>query len=185
MYFPGCVLLYRDQGCCERHCSAYATYLLPGGMDKFKLSIHTTEGTRNWRGLPTPRLLALGLLAVAFSLVSLQLLLGLQHPVSSKLPINTSQILEKCRLLDVKPGPPHDFHRRLQSDRFVLGTPPTLIKNASIWTARVSGLEVIVGDLLLDKGLVKSVGNIDQRVLDAYGDNLVTTNVQGAWVSPG
>jgi hypothetical protein len=49
----------------------------------------------------------------------------------------------------------------------------------------VSGREVIVGDLLLDKGLVKSVGNIDQHVLDAYGDDLVTTNVQGAWVSPG
>jgi hypothetical protein len=150
-----------------------------------KLPIYTVEGTRNGRGVPTPRFLTLGLLAAAFSLVSLHLILGWQHATSSKLPINTSQILEKCRLLDVKPGPPHDFHRRLQSDRFVPGTPPTLIKNASIWTGRVSGREVIVGDLLLDKGLVKSVGNIDQHVLDAYGDDLVTTNVQGAWVSPG
>lgn len=45
-----------------------------------------------------------------------------------EVPANAQQILDKCALLDVKPGPPPGFNLRKQSDRFVPGTPPTLIK---------------------------------------------------------
>lgn len=100
------------------------------------------------------------------------------------LPLHASEILDKCRLLDTLPGPPPDFNSRTESDRYVPGTKPTLIKNATIWTGRVSGLEVVKGDLLLDNGLIKAVGSIDPSVLNAYSD-LVTVDVAGAWVSPG
>ena len=155
--------------------------LLLMGMDK--LPSYTSQGLPHRRGVPTPRLLILGIVAGAFSLI-LHLWLGWQNATSYKVPLNASSILEKCRLLHVKPRVPHDFHRRTQSDRFVPGTAPTLIKNASIWTGRVSGREVIVGDVLLDKGLIKEVGGVDTHVLDAYSD-LVVVDARGSWVSPG
>jgi hypothetical protein len=150
-----------------------------------KLPFYAFQGIHHARGLPTQRFLVLGILAAAFSLLSLHLMLGWQYATSYKVPINASSILDKCRLLNVTPGIPHDFYRRVQSDRFVPGTPPTLIKNAKIWTGRVSGREVVVGDLLLDKGLIKAVGDIDQHILDAYGSDLVVADVDNAWVSPG
>lgn len=48
-------------------------------------------------------------------------------PKSVKIPLHASEILDKCRLLNVKPGPPSDFYQRVASDRFVQGTKPTLI----------------------------------------------------------
>jgi hypothetical protein len=147
-----------------------------------KLPFYTFQGIHHGRGVQSHRFLAVGILAAAFSLVSLHLMLG---STSYEVPINASSILDKCRLLDVKPGIPYHFHRRTQSDRFVTGTPPTLIKNVRIWTGRASGRDVVVGDLLLDKGLIKTVGDIDQHVLDAYGSDLVVADAGGAWVSPG
>lgn len=47
---------------------------------------------------------------------------------SINVPLNAAEILDKCRLLNVKPGPPPDFSLRKQSDRFVVGTRATLIK---------------------------------------------------------
>lgn len=51
-----------------------------------------------------------------------------QHDSAEKLPLHAEDILDKCRLLDVPPGPPLDFHARRRSDRFVPGTKPTLIQ---------------------------------------------------------
>ena len=45
-----------------------------------------------------------------------------------KVPAHAEEILDKCRLLNVKPGPPEDFSLREYSDRFVSGTKTTLIK---------------------------------------------------------
>lgn len=42
-------------------------------------------------------------------------------------PLRAQEYLDKCQLLNVKPGPPADFHTRTHSDRFVPGTQPTLI----------------------------------------------------------
>lgn len=42
-------------------------------------------------------------------------------------PLRAQEYLDKCQLLNVKPGPPADFHTRTHSDRFVPGTHPTLI----------------------------------------------------------
>ncbi|KAF8070512.1 carbohydrate esterase family 9 protein [Lyophyllum atratum] len=124
------------------------------------------------------------LVATVFALGVLNANFKWQDTKSANLPINSAQILQKCSLLDAQPGPPADFHLRTQSDRFQEGTPPTLIRNATIWTGRVSGYEVVVGDLLLDKGIIQAVGNVDQSTLDAYAD-LVVVDAAGAWVSPG
>ncbi|TFY65180.1 hypothetical protein EVJ58_g2133 [Rhodofomes roseus] len=128
------------------------------------------------------------LLLVVISLAVLQFTTNVFYAQSStytsEVPVNAQEILDKCTLLNVKPGPPPDFNLRKQSDRFVAGTPPTLIKNASIWTGRVDGLEVLHGDVLLDGGLIKRVGPIEQDVLETY-DDLTTIDAAGAWVSPG
>ncbi|EPQ57395.1 carbohydrate esterase family 9 protein [Gloeophyllum trabeum ATCC 11539] len=101
------------------------------------------------------------------------------------LPRRSSHTLQKCRSLNVLPGPPPDFNTRPQSDRFVEGTRPTLIRNATIWTGRNNGLEILTGDILLDKGLIKAVGHVQDSLVRWYGDDLVHINAQGSWVSPG
>lgn len=49
-----------------------------------------------------------------------------QH-TRSTVPLHATDVLNKCRLLEVKPGPAPDFHSRALNDRFVSGTHPTLI----------------------------------------------------------
>ncbi|KAL1938740.1 hypothetical protein VTO73DRAFT_11343 [Trametes versicolor] len=99
-------------------------------------------------------------------------------------PLRAQEYLDKCALLEVKPGPPPDFSTRTQSDRFVPGTKATLIKNATIWTGRVDGLEILHGDILLDAGLIRRVGVIEESELEAYAE-LAHVDAQGKWVSPG
>ncbi|KAG2130176.1 uncharacterized protein EDB93DRAFT_1323346 [Suillus bovinus] len=94
-----------------------------------------------------------------------------------------SQILSKCAYIRAKPGPPPNFHTRTQSDRYAdsENTTPVLVRNATIWTAANDGHEVISGDLLLHRGLIKAIGDVplsmirQGRVVDAHG----------AWVTPG
>jgi hypothetical protein len=108
--------------------------------------------------------------------------LVLDKESSLRVPLHAEENLAKCRALDVFPGPPKDFHSRRSSDRFVPGTKAVLIKNATIWTGGDTGHEVVLGDILLEDGLIKDVGaDIN---LKGYKD-LVVHNVGGAWVTPG
>ncbi|KAI0949512.1 hypothetical protein AcW1_009102 [Taiwanofungus camphoratus] len=100
------------------------------------------------------------------------------------IPLNAAQILGKCNALTAKPGPPADFAARTRSDRFQQGTKPVLIRNATLWTGRVQGLEVVRGDLFLDQGLIKAVGHVGPEVLNTYRD-VVTVDAHGWWVTPG
>ncbi|KAJ7322929.1 carbohydrate esterase family 9 protein [Mycena albidolilacea] len=100
------------------------------------------------------------------------------------LPINAAAIVAQCRALHLTPGPPEDFGSRTESDRFQDGTKPTLIRNATIWTGLDNGNEVIRGDILIDKGLIKKVGIVDESILRSYAD-LVVLDAAGSWVSPG
>ncbi|KIP04862.1 hypothetical protein PHLGIDRAFT_36717 [Phlebiopsis gigantea 11061_1 CR5-6] len=103
-----------------------------------------------------------------------------------QVPLHAAEILDKCSLLNVKPGPPKDFVLREYSDRFVPGTNPTLIKNATIWTGEFNGTVSWRGDILLDKGVVQQVGNIDLRVLSRFRpEDLVTIDAHGSWATPG
>ncbi|KAK7470199.1 hypothetical protein VKT23_001637 [Stygiomarasmius scandens] len=98
----------------------------------------------------------------------------------SSIPINANEILDKCRNLNVVPGPPRDFYSRSESDRFERGTKPVLIKNATIWT----GEKVIKGgDVLLDRGIIKAIGSVDENDYDLGFVNKL--NAHGAWLSPG
>ena len=95
---------------------------------------------------------------------------------------DAARLKARCENLKLTPGPPPTFHERSSSDRFVLGIKPTLIRNATIWTGNVDGLEVLHGDILLDKGLIKSVG----KSLDLeQWEDLVVIDAEGGWVTPG
>ncbi|KAK0193022.1 carbohydrate esterase family 9 protein [Armillaria mellea] len=101
------------------------------------------------------------------------------------IPLHAEDILRKCKNIHVLPVPQPEFLSRSESDRYVQSTRPTLLKNATIWTGRVSGFEIVRGDLLMDKGMIKKVGAIDVEALDGFSANLVVHDVGGAWVSPG
>ena len=65
-------------------------------------------------------------------------------------PPDADEILGMCQHLQQTPGPPEDFFSRTESDRYVPGTLPILITNATIWVGR--GKEPLVGtDIILDK----------------------------------
>ncbi|KIY68393.1 hypothetical protein CYLTODRAFT_421612 [Cylindrobasidium torrendii FP15055 ss-10] len=97
------------------------------------------------------------------------------------LPLHSEKILAKCRSLHDIPSPPKDFADRQTSDRFVPATRPTILRNATVWTGRSSGLEVLDGvDILLDGGIIRTVGHGIKSSQDVEVKNL-----QGAWVTPG
>jgi hypothetical protein len=91
----------------------------------------------------------------------------------------------QCRSGDAEQrSPPADFYRRTESDRFAQGTPAVLIRNATIWTGRADGSEVVHGDVLLDRGLVQAVGRVPHSLVESL-PGLVEYDVHGAWVTPG
>jgi hypothetical protein len=65
-------------------------------------------------------------------------------------PLHAEELLDTCASLKIIPGPPEDFNSRSESDRFVPGTVPTYIKNATIWVGRSEGVYES-GDILIDK----------------------------------
>ncbi|KAF9481821.1 hypothetical protein BDN70DRAFT_830235, partial [Pholiota conissans] len=93
-------------------------------------------------------------------------------------------VLSRCTALEVAPGPPDSFHSREESDRFELGTNATWIRNCVIFTGKNNGTDIVHGDILLDKGIIKGVGKISRRILDSI-ENLTTVDADGAWVTPG
>lgn len=97
---------------------------------------------------------------------------------SETLPLNAQTVLDQCRSLQRQPGPPANFHMRTQSDRFQPGTGPVLIRNATIWTGRAGGTQVLKGDVLLDKGLIQSVSDVSPASLAKY-TNTTTIEANG------
>ncbi|KAF7969725.1 hypothetical protein HWV62_26136 [Athelia sp. TMB] len=128
------------------------------------------------------RLLAGIVIALFLAHASFQTFHYESQPV--QVPLHASKTLNKCRALNMKPGPSPDFNLRKSSDRYVKGTRATLLRNATIWTGNVDGLEVVTGDLLLDRGLIKAVGHIGPKLLEAY-KHAVVVDLDGAWVTPG
>lgn len=102
------------------------------------------------------------------------------------------EAIAQCQAIQTFPGPGPNFYERQQSDRFVEGTNPVLIKNARIWTGARNGTEILRGtDILLHKGLIQRVGHLGEGIQLAtflapgYRDKLVTVDANGAWVTPG
>ncbi|KAJ7056657.1 carbohydrate esterase family 9 protein [Mycena amicta] len=94
-------------------------------------------------------------------------------------------IISRCRALNTQPAPPPGFHQRSESDRFVPGTRPHLIQNAQLWTGQNNGTEILRGDILVDRGLIKAIGNLGASLRQQYGSELVTIDAKDAWVTPG
>ncbi|TFY65178.1 hypothetical protein EVJ58_g2131 [Rhodofomes roseus] len=107
------------------------------------------------------------------------------YAVLRPLPPHATTALSRCRSLSLAPGPPADFHKRKVSDRFVHGTKPYLLKNGRIWTGLENGTEVVHADILLNKGIIESIGHIGHLQLKNYKDDVVTVDLKGAWVTPG
>ncbi|KAJ8582701.1 composite domain of metallo-dependent hydrolase [Rhizopogon salebrosus TDB-379] len=103
---------------------------------------------------------------------------------SVQLPFHAEQALQKCQMLHAKPGPLPNFHTRTESDRFVKGTRATLIRNTSIWTGDEEQYEILQGDILFDKGIIKFLGHASQDLISNFKD-LVTLDAGGSWVTPG
>ena len=94
-----------------------------------------------------------------------------------------------CKNIRTPAGPPETCDRRKESDRFVPGTTPVLLRNAQIWTGARNGTEIVYGDVLLDKGLVVAVGHIPQSLLEivrlSVATEIIVEDLGGAWVTPG
>ncbi|KAG2337258.1 hypothetical protein BDR05DRAFT_970469 [Suillus weaverae] len=102
--------------------------------------------------------------------------------------VRRSEILSKCAYIHAKPGPPPHFHARTQNDRYTENTKPVLVRNATIWTAANDGHEVLTGDLLMHRGLVKAIGDVPLSMiqqLELENVNLEIVDAHGAWVTPG
>lgn len=100
-------------------------------------------------------------------------------------PKNAADIIARCRRLARPAGSPYNSYSRSHSDRFEEGTRPTLIQNAKIWTGKKNGTEIIRADILLDKGLIKSIGHLRGFALNTYGKELDIRDANDSWVTPG
>lgn len=151
-------------------------------------------------------ILLLALLAPSL-LQLLQLPLSLSSLSPSPLATTTgdriwNESLAKCRMLNVLPGPAEGFEHRIESDRFVEGTPAYLIQNATIWTGDLpgpqsakSGTFTFRGDVLIDRGLIVKILSYDNGSEQGKGqdlwkgedlpDHLEKVDANGAWLTPG
>lgn len=103
-----------------------------------------------------------------------------------RIPLHAVEVQARCRSLDTKPSPPPGFHDRAVSDRFVEGTKHIWIRNATIWTGRVQGLEVIQGDVLLMNGIIKAVGHVDLQSLGLSDHGRVEVlDAHDTYITPG
>ena len=104
---------------------------------------------------------------------------------ASGAPKNAGRLIDKCSTLSVLPAPSPDFNNRTVSDRYdppLTPKKPILIRNATIWTGETAeGSEIIVGDVLLEKGIIRSVGSTEDGALE----DVEEIDVNGAWVTPG
>ncbi|KAF9230010.1 hypothetical protein BU15DRAFT_84184 [Melanogaster broomeanus] len=82
------------------------------------------------------------------------------------------------QLLNLKPAPHLTSSGCSHSDRYEPGMKPVLIWNAAIWTGLQNGLDVVRGDILLEQGLIKAIGNIDTLV--NKGD-IAEVDTKGKW----
>ncbi|KAG6834546.1 hypothetical protein H0H93_009038 [Arthromyces matolae] len=150
------------------------------------------SATNDSRRRPIPRRVRI---AVFFTATLLTVLLSFQSLFSkSHHHPEVERVIAQCASISKPAGPGPHFNTGSRvstgSDRYVAGTPPTLIKNAKIWTGANNGSEILHGDILLDKGVVVSIGRVHRDMLvklKAQSDTktLDVFDAQGKWVTPG
>lgn len=105
---------------------------------------------------------------------------------NTRVPTHISYAISRCHHIQkTLKTASHSDQPRTQSDRYVPGTKPVLLKHARIWTGEKNGTEVIHGDILLDNGLIKGTGYIPSSTLREYGGDLITMDIGNAFVTPG
>lgn len=166
-----------------------ASFMKSNSEDFIGLANLDAPSGRRGRSLQSHKRTALGLVTASLFLYLLSGygLLNSNSRASSHLS-HSPNVLARCRALNVKPGPTEEFYRRTESDRFVSGTKPTLIMNATIWTGNEDGTEVLTGDVLLDRGLIKWVGvdsSLSTLLRRLKGIEIDVIDAKGAWLTPG
>ncbi|KAK1230023.1 hypothetical protein PQX77_006906 [Marasmius sp. AFHP31] len=154
------------------------------GDDKAHLPTHNAMAARQRR---RPRSLALLSPLIVFAVLSYFSAFSWNDEPEqhlTRLPRNAQQVIDKCAHLNTLPSPPKDFYNRTQSDRFdasLAPKHPVVVRNATILTGEVAeGLEIVFGDVLLDKGIIKAVGKIGK--VDGEVEEI---QAHGAWVTAG
>ncbi len=101
-------------------------------------------------------------------------------------PAQLASVQARCASLQLTPKSVPDT-TRTKSERSVEGTKPLLIKNATIWTGRLDGEEIIYGgDVLLEDGVIQAVGRVGEGVIaNIEGAEAEVLEAKGAWVTPG
>ncbi|KAF8207208.1 hypothetical protein K438DRAFT_1714110 [Mycena galopus ATCC 62051] len=133
---------------------------------------------------PIGRLLVLALLALLLASNIAVFGFVYQPQRFTEVPLHSESTLARCRALNTRPAPSPSFNLRTKSDRFQAGTRAVLVKNATIWTGRVDGFEVLKGDIFMDGGIIVALGAVKQSILDAHQEYDIL-DAYGAWVTPG
>ncbi|KAH0587756.1 hypothetical protein H2248_006514 [Termitomyces sp. 'cryptogamus'] len=144
------------------------------------------------RPRPTLRITSIPTLIFVFAIASVltiwastTTLISTHHtPTVHNVPMNSQDILARCVSLKTAPGPPQAFDSREVSDRYEPGTSAFFIKNAIIFTGEKNGSEVIHGSILMDKGIIKSIGKVPKHLLE-IASHAIVVDAKGAWVTPG
>ncbi|KJA17916.1 hypothetical protein HYPSUDRAFT_45759 [Hypholoma sublateritium FD-334 SS-4] len=144
------------------------------------------------RGKIWRRIFLFSLCAAVAQLVYTILPVGITSRREIRLNTQRAELLAKCASIHTPAGPPESYSTSSRvssgSDRWVPGTPPTLLRNAKIWTGARNGTEIVYGDILLDKGLIVAVGYIPPSLLSAASERageLIVQNLGGKWITPG
>lgn len=154
-------------------------------MDKANLPQPVVE--RRKRQTKIPQILAALCALAVLPILLHEYLFSLTTP--RDIPVHAESALARCRALEDIP-PAYNYRHRTESDRFdAEGAPTTLIINARILTGGENMTEVIQGDILLQNGLIKGIGQFSGAI-DAlkaeYGlDELVVVDANSSWVTPG
>lgn len=152
-------------------------------LDPMKFGDELSQPRRAWL---RPHHVILALLSAVVTWKYLQS----PHKSAERAPINAQQVLDACADLHAKPHIPLGFAKsRSESDRWVPGTTATLLKNGTIWTGNNDGKQILHGDILISRGLIKLVGDsVNAHQLAKYGVSareLDIVELHGAWVTPG
>ncbi|KAJ1573311.1 hypothetical protein NDA11_005014 [Ustilago hordei] len=136
----------------------------------------------------------IGLVTLVYYLGALTALSGTQHHVyqpSAHPHIQNifAASLAKCDAIKAPAGPPAEFHKRTRSERAEAGLQDVVIHNATLWTGKDGGNEVLhERDVLLSQGIIKSVAHTkDNKFLSHAGgaDKFKVIDAAGRWVTPG
>lgn len=90
----------------------------------------------------------------------------------------------RCKNLNLTPRPPPNFHSRTRSDRYEPGSPPIVIRNATLWTGNDNGTEVLKSmDVFLNKGIISNISK-SSSMKAALKDSM-EIDAGGRWLTPG